>query len=617
MADLAEVMRGELPSPDSVVFLEQSRKVGRVFNFALYSPNFNLRLRSEELGRAQSYSSNLARDEPDFAATARQKGAVILDDSGATGRHPEYYSRALVTLPEGRGWIEIFFDQTERRQIVAGLARKIGILGFLLFGAIPVVLRRRSKQVAVKRKAEAETLYRLAHTDALTGLANRNTYFATLEKLLCDAERACNYQRIALHIIDLDDFKWVNDTLGHDAGDRMLATTGKFLAGVVGERGIAARIGGDEFAIIQHDCGSDSTIHDLSAQIIAGLHEAVAEVFEQTHFIAKCSIGVAVGVPGEIDLATLAKRADIALYAAKTQGKGAVRQFDAVIQNKFDRDMQLANRLAKACETMAFDLHYQPVFELAGRKLIGFEALLRLPIPGGGFISPLDFIPIAEETGKIGAIGAWVLREACSAAALWGSHLIIAVNLSPVQFRSGKLVGHVRAALAATGLRPQQLELEITEGLLLKDSETVQNQLRALRAMGVRLAIDDFGTGYSSLSYLCKFPVDKIKIDRSFLLSVEEDNNAMSVLQTIVELGRKLNISITAEGVETVEQAQMLAAMRCELVQGYLFGRPTPLEDVAAVLLQNFHSCGDGHNALPAAEISCPPLPSDREELAA
>jgi diguanylate cyclase (GGDEF)-like protein len=596
--DLADILQGDPPSPDSVVFLEQSRKVGRVFRFSLYDKNLNLKARSDELGKMQTYASNLNSDEPAIAQALGAEGSLIVDNQGAGKNHPLHYSRAIVPFAGAGGWLEIFFDQTERQQAIFDWASKAGIAGALLLGAIPALLLRRRQNIAAKRQQEEDNLRRLALTDSLTGLANRNAFFAALGDHMSTGRGQPGAEKIAIHIIDLDDFKNVNDTLGHDTGDRFLATVAKNIKDAVGANGIAARIGGDEFAVIQRAVNSDADALALGEHILDAMRETIH--IRTHHIIVKCSIGSAVGMPGEIDGEALAKRADVALYAAKSSGKSVVKLFDSAIEARFDRQRLLAIELSKACETMAFDIHYQPVFQLDDGRLIGFEALLRMPKANGGFESPTDFIPVAEETGKIEKIGAWVLRESCNVAAEWDDELTIAVNLSPVQFRAGKIVSQVSEALAASGLPPHRLELEITEGLLLRDSEHVLSQLQALRDLGVRLAIDDFGTGYSSLSYLCKFKVDKIKIDRSFLLSVEDDKNAMNVLETIVELGRKLNIPITAEGVETIEQAAMLSGMQCDLVQGFLYGRPTPLAGVASVVLRNFERLRSGQRLLSA-----------------
>jgi diguanylate cyclase (GGDEF)-like protein len=446
--DLDDILGGELPSPDSIVFLEQSRKVGRVNSFALYDRDMNLKVRSEELGKMQTYTSNLRQQQPALAQTLRNTGSAILDERVPAGDHFASFSRAIVPLAEGRGWIEIWFDQTGRRQAIFDWASRVGIFGSLLFGAIPALWIRRRQRAAAARALEETKLRHLALTDSLTGLANRNAFFAALDRHMAKDSGLRREDQIAVHLVDLDDFKTINDTLGHDAGDRLLAKVAEILQTAVGRHGFAARIGGDEFAIIQTNTQNDASALGLARKVLDAMSETIR--IRDTYVVAKCSIGVAVAMPGEIDVTVLTKRADLALYAAKSSGKSVARLFDAAIEAAFDRDRLLAVELAKACETMAFELHYQPVFQLDGGKLIGFEALLRLPKAGGGFTPPMDFIPVAEETGKIDMIGAWVLRESCRAAAAWGKDLIVAVNLSPVQFRAGNIVAQVEEALEAS-----------------------------------------------------------------------------------------------------------------------------------------------------------------------
>ncbi|HJS86957.1 MAG TPA: bifunctional diguanylate cyclase/phosphodiesterase, partial [Acetobacteraceae bacterium] len=378
----------------------------------------------------------------------------------------------------------------------------------------------------------------------------------------------------AVLCLDLDRFKAVNDTLGHPIGDGLLRQVAERLQACVREGDTVARLGGDEFAIVLLNAGEPSQVDSLATRII----DVIGAVYEvDGHQISiGTSIGIALAPSDGSAAEELLKNADTALYGAKANGRGISCFYEAAMNAALQSRRALEMGLRQAIARQEFQLYYQPLVEARSRRVRGFEALIRWQHPERGMIVPDTFIPVAESSGLIGAIGRWVLRQACLDAATWPDEIKVAVNLSPLQFKDRNLLEDVRAALAASGLPAQRLELEITESVLIHDSSAVLAILRDLKALGVQIAMDDFGTGYSSLNYLRSFPFDKVKIDRSFIKDLPHDPNAMAIVRAIVGLSTTLGMSVTAEGVETDEQALQLALEACTQLQGYLFSRPMP-----------------------------------------
>jgi diguanylate cyclase (GGDEF)-like protein len=445
-------------------------------------------------------------------------------------------------------------------------------------GTVAQALKHLQAETAERARAEAQISH-MAHHDALTLLPNRVRFRENLKQ---DLVRARPEQPIAVLCLDLDDFKAVNDTLGHPIGDALLKAVAQRLLGCLHETDTVARLGGDEFAIVQV-----SGTQPVAATVLAQhLIETLAEPFEvEGHSVViGTSIGMALAPNDGSDPDELLKNADMALYRAKAEGRGTYRFFEA----KMDADMQ-ARRLLEmdlrgALARNEFEVHYQALVDLHTAKLNGFEALLRWRHPQRGLVSPAQFIPLAEEIGIIAPIGAWVLRQACTDAAGWPGELTVAVNLSPVQFRSKTLALDVVAALGASGLPARRLELEITEAIMLQDTETTLATLNELKALGARISMDDFGTGYSSLSYLRKFPFDKIKIDQSFIRDLASRPESLAIVRAVAGLGTTLGIATTAEGVETMDQLRAVRAEGCTQVQGFLLGKPKPASLIPALL---------------------------------
>jgi diguanylate cyclase (GGDEF)-like protein len=372
--------------------------------------------------------------------------------------------------------------------------------------------------------------------------------------------------------LDLDRFKSVNDTLGHAFGDTLLRTVAERICSVVRQADTIARLGGDEFAILQAGVGQPGAATALAQRLVDLIGRSY--VLDGHLVNTGVSVGVALGPDDAADPDQLLRNADLALYEAKAGGRGRFCFFEPAMDRRMQERRRLELDLRKALAMRELELHYQPQISVETGRLTGFEALLRWQHPERGLVPPSEFVPLAEETGLIVRIGEWVLRAACREAARWPGELSLAVNLSPVQFKSQRLLDAVRDALAQSGLNPARLELEITEGVLLQESGTTLAILHALRRLGVRIAMDDFGTGYSSLSYLRSFPFDKLKIDKSFVRSLERSPDAAAIVHAIVGLGRGLGMKVTAEGVETAEQQLFLRAAGVHSMQGYRFGRP-------------------------------------------
>jgi diguanylate cyclase (GGDEF)-like protein/PAS domain S-box-containing protein len=431
-----------------------------------------------------------------------------------------------------------------------------------------------------ERKHAEERIARLAHYDALTDLPNRILLREQLEQELSLVRRG---GQLAVLYIDLDHFKGVNDTLGHSTGDELLKAVTARLRGCLRDVDIFARLGGDEFAIVQTGLRQPSD----AAALAQRLRDAITRTSYELNghqVTVDLSIGIALAPNDGTDVDQLLKCADMALYGAKTEGRGTFRYFEPDMDARTKMRRALEVDLRKALLNGEFELHYQPLVRLADNEISGCEALLRWHHPQRGMISPAEFIPVAEETGLINAIGEWVLRQACAEAATWPDDIKVAVNVSPVQFRNQPLPQVVINALAATGLAPHRLELEITESVLMQSNETTLRMLHQLRELGVRISMDDFGTGYSSLSYLRSFPFDKIKIDRAFINDLSNGKGAIAIVQAIVTLANSLNMTTTAEGVETERQVKALRAMGCIEMQGYLFSPPKSSQETARML---------------------------------
>jgi diguanylate cyclase (GGDEF)-like protein len=434
------------------------------------------------------------------------------------------------------------------------------------------------EDVTERRRAEAKIAY-MAHHDALTELPNRLQLYKQLRQMLAMTQRGA---QVAVFCLDLDRFKDVNDAHGHPFGDLLLKAVADRLRQCIRDVDIAARLGGDEFAIVQAGSSQSTDATSLASRLI----EVMGAPYELggRQVTVELSIGIALAPGDGLDPEQLLKNADTALYRAKSDGHGLYRFFEPEMDARVQARRRIEIDLRKAIANNEFELFYQPLVDVRTENVTGFEALIRWHHPERGIVSPIDFIAVAEETGLIVPIGDWVLRQACAEAVTWPSHVKIAVNLSPIQFKNKTLLLSVVSALAASGLSPNRLELEITESVLLQDGDATLAILQELRGVGIRLSMDDFGTGYSSLSYLRKFPFDKIKIDRSFIVDMSDHNDCIAIVRAVIAMCSSLGIATTAEGVETPEQFKQLKLEGCTEVQGYLFSPPRPAAEVKALL---------------------------------
>ncbi|WP_407186860.1 putative bifunctional diguanylate cyclase/phosphodiesterase [Bradyrhizobium centrosematis] len=460
---------------------------------------------------------------------------------------------------EGEIWLEINGNPTFARGLFTGY-------------------RGTCRNVTQRKRHEAQIAFLASH-DPLTKLANRRRFHELTERAIATLGR---HGRIAVLCLDLDGFKNVNDTLGHGVGDALLLAVADRLRACANETDLVARLGGDEFAVLRVDPADSDDARRLAESILASIGEPY--LLDDHRVIIGTSIGITIASPSDAKTHEVIKNADVALYQSKADGRGTYRVFHSQMNARLQERQALEGDLRSALALGQFELYYQPIVNIASKRVVAFEALLRWHHPLKGMISPATFIPLAEETGLIVPIGDWVLRQACSDASSWSNDVRVAVNLSPVQFRRGSLELSVTRALAAASLHGSRLELEITESILLQDEEMTRDILNRLRVLGVQIAIDDFGTGFSALNYLRTFPLDKIKIDQSFVRDLSDKKNAAAIVRAISELGHALDMTVVAEGVETSEQLRILGDQQCTEAQGYFIARPQPAAGLTRLL---------------------------------
>ncbi|WP_116654310.1 putative bifunctional diguanylate cyclase/phosphodiesterase [Pelagibacterium sediminicola] len=495
----------------------------------------------------------------------------IMDYRFDNGMRPKdgpiaFLQRRVQTITEGKRAIDIC--EFENGQIISVVHQPMADGGWV----------ETHQDITEQRRSEAR-IHHLARHDALTDLPNR-TLFA--EEMVMAESRVRRGEMMAVLCFDLDHFKIINDTLGHAIGDAVLKEVAARINHTKREHETAARLGGDEFALLAGPLKGPKDVAALSERLIAAISEPMD--IEGHRVMVGTSIGIAIApTDGEIG-ETLMKNADLALYRAKGDGRGNYRFFEKGMDATMQHRRLLESGLKLGIIRDEFSLVFQPLMELESNRVSCFEALLRWDNAELGVVSPVEFIPVAEEIGFIVPLGEWVLREACRVAATWPGETRIAINLSPIQFKSRRLLDVVRDALDEAGLSPNRLELEITESVMLADSEQTLETLHDLRAMGVRISMDDFGTGYSSLSYLRAFPFDKIKIDRSFIEDVGSTDANFEIIKAVIALGRSLGMSTTAEGVETEAQLDAVRAHGCDEIQGFLFSRPLSERDAAELI---------------------------------
>jgi len=466
-----------------------------------------------------------------------------------------------------------------------------------IIAAISRDIRERVAAEEALRKSNERLAY-LAQFDELTGLPNRSLLGDRLEQAIAQARR--RRHSAAVLFVDLDRFKLVNDTLGHAAGDGLLAEAARRLKANVRAEDTVGRISGDEFAVILADLARPEDAEVVARKLIAAL-AAPFDLRGQEAFVS-ASIGIALTPDDGEDAETLLKHADAAMYRAKESGRNTFCFFTAELNRRAASRMRLAAELRHALERDEFRLHYQPKFDARTLELRGVEALLRWQHPVRGLVAPNDFVPVLEETGLIVPVGEWVLHEACRQLRVWqergAAPLSVAVNISPRQFRDRQFARSVRTITHAAGVDPRHIELEITEGYLMEDPEEASRVLAGLREAGLRVSVDDFGTGYSSLSYLTRFPLTALKIDRSFVRKLGEEQSAEVLVRAIIDLAHNLGFEVVAEGVETERQLAFLRAHGCDQAQGYLLGRPEPEQAISARLQRELEGARQSEHVL-------------------
>jgi diguanylate cyclase (GGDEF)-like protein len=583
--DLAQIASGEQPSTASMAFFQATRKAGHVYRYVIFNKEGYSQLISD---RTRIAPVDISEFSAQAALAAKSREPVVDVNRSSDSSQPAYYAEAFVPVVingQTVATVAAFVDQTTQRNqfyydfLLASVA--LCALTGLSFGVPAIAWYRRTRE---KQQADRRIRY-LAHHDVLTGLANRARLIERLDAAL--AVLPSTGGMIAVHFVDIDHFKQVNDTLGHDGGDFLLSSIGQRLNAMTRIEDMVARLGGDEFVVVQTGLTEKAQAEAFAQRI--GLTLGAPMYFKEQEIQPSFTVGVALAPVDGAAPERLLKCADLALYSGKNAGRNCIRFFSPEMDAVLQKRIALEKLIRDAITHDGFTLNYQPVFEMNGEHLVGFEALARLPAPDGTIIPPATFIPVAEEMRLIDKLGAWVLHEACRTATSWPDHLTVAVNLSPAQFESGNIEDAVADALRSSGLKPHRLELEITETLLLGNTEATMATLKKLKDMGVSIVMDDFGTGYSSLSYLWKFPFDKIKIDRSFMESFDKSGRDVeTVVKTIIALGREMNMRVTVEGVETSDQVDFLYDADADQVQGFYFGKPMPAADISADVLKDF-----------------------------
>jgi diguanylate cyclase (GGDEF)-like protein/PAS domain S-box-containing protein len=519
--------------------------------------------------------------------TSAYRGEPVLVNDIATDPLWEGYTQLVAPLGFNACWSTPVKDRCGR---VAGTFAFYSHTAITLTPFIQsmVDICTRLCALAFEKRDYEDRLQFLAHHDALTALPNRTFFQRRLSEEAIRARR--RKSALALHVIDLDRFKEVNDTLGHPVGDDVLKIVARTLIEHSSKTDVIARLGGDEFMLLQTGVKSAADARLRAEHLIHAVRNAIMDHVPLTAGMVSASLGYALYPQDAANIDLLIRHADMALYRAKSEGRNRACAFDASMADAVNHRRRLEHDLREALSRddqagpLGLSLAYQPQLRLSDQSLIGFEALARWHHPEFGAIAPDIFIPIAEEAGLIVPLGEWILKEACTTAATWDMPLTIAVNLSPLQIFDGDLAHHVHDVLVRTGLAPSRLELEVTEGVLIQNTDRALHILRRLKMLGVSIAMDDFGTGYSSLSYLQIFPFDKIKIDRAFISDLERNGHAKAIVRAVIGLGHAIGVPVLAEGVETESQLEILRSNGCDEAQGFLIGRPMPQASIASYL---------------------------------
>lgn len=555
--------------------IDMAVNFGEVFRFKIFRPDGTVSLVSDEYKfRSEGYAPS---DVNEKAINVYRTGIshVKTGDGREKPNRPDVYVEAYVPIiseaGERIGVAEVYVDQTEKTAVLVESFSWIALflpIFCAFFYLLPTLALLKKSKAARSAKAEAD---HLANFDALTGLLNRRS-FKNLAPGLFKRKST-----ISSMYVDIDDFKRINDEHGHDGGDAFLQTVGHILKTKLGDNALVARFGGDEFVACIGDI-SQEELHVIAQDILESV--ARGTTYKGKTITGNISVGLCVAGSDE-PLSNLLNAADTALYRSKEKGKNTVTFFSDELNNEFRRQRQLENLLRSAVDGEGLELFFQPINQPGSQKILGFEALLRLNDEQGKTVYPDEFIPMAERLGLITEIGKWVLTKAIITAKKWPENIFVSVNLSAIQFDSGDLPNFIESQLFEHKYPASRLEVEVTESLLILDEGSVEAQLSEIKNMGVSIALDDFGTGYSSLGYLWKYEFDKLKIDRSFLLGHDQNPEKLEkVIETIVNLGHGIDMTVTVEGVESNKHVNVLKSMNCDQLQGYYFGKPMTTVDV-------------------------------------
>ncbi|GIT88955.1 bifunctional diguanylate cyclase/phosphodiesterase [Roseobacter sp. OBYS 0001] len=572
--DIEDLAESGMPTEKQRATIEDIRNIGDVFRFKLFTADGRLSLISDDVstGRYMGTADVMDLEPMQVAAT----GAPIVDVFDGTNKpnRPDLYAEAYIPLFDGNGQVvaivEVYVDQTATAAYFRESFQTFGLMLMLFCGlifAVPCSAYYLQRTLTERSRKDAEFLSRF---DPLTGLLNRREFSMQAKRHIenNDLSVAC--------YLDLDHFKAINDTHGHSIGDAFLANVADVLRENCRKEDLIARFGGDEFVIGFQNLSIEDATHRVRS--IVQMCKKQIDI-EDASITGSVSVGLA-EINAEDGLDVILKNADTALYHAKTSGRNNFAVYGTEMGEELKQRYALESRIRHATENSEFEIYFQPLVSSKDQQIIGHEALLRLLDDNDNFIPPSVFIPVAEDLGLIEEIGRWTIQTAIQKVAEAESDKMLAINLSPIQFKSGELVNTVCTVLKDTGFPAHQLELEITESLLLEDSMSVEMQIDCLRDMGVRIAMDDFGTGFSSLSYLWKYGFDRLKIDRSFVAALDGNSErSREIIESVVMLGARLNMKITAEGVETAEQSKFLSDLGCDTLQGFFYGKPSPFRD--------------------------------------
>ena len=581
--DLPEIAQGSSPSPSTRVLIDRTLPGGYLVSFKIFDAKGFLKLQSPDGKAANFAGSQIATTDPGFATAlvAGTSGTILSEAKGAD--QPSFISSALLPIKSGPrtvGWLLINLDQTERQELFARVTAQVSAAIGLLLIAAPIF----GFWYRARNKAQLErTLAALSKRDQLTGFMLKSALLETIEEQL---RAAAGGSKSALILSALTGAPAIAATHGQHVEEQVIRMAAHRIASVVAGRGAIAMAGRASFLVFIDDASDPMTALSLAKDISLALG-AEAD-FGGVKVSCPCHSGIALSDSDGQTATQMMRSAELAVISVREQVEPGYGFYNPEQAKDSNRRLAVKRAVAEGNEQRRFRLDFQPVYNIRTGELNGFEALIRLEDAELGNVPPSEFIPIAEEIGLINQIGAWALDEACRIAVQWPAHLMVAVNLSPSQFMSGTLVADVRRALENNQYPSYRLEVEITEGTLMNDSEVVLRQLRILRDMGIAVALDDFGTGYSSLSYLWKFPFSKLKIDRSFITALDESASAKGILRSIVKLGHGLGLTVTAEGIENARQLTTLRDLGCDLAQGYLLDRPARIADLAAIILRNF-----------------------------